>query len=227
MVAFRSLSRKKIQAVIVPFESSQPIEIQCDENACRKPLNSMEAVHIARRLRPLMQAAALKRRETGIKSEEETGKTRDLVARRVGLAHVTLQRAEYVLDQWERVREQRDEASQTGTPSSETAALAGRLQSLVGRMNASDKAGRISILAAYRQARALIEGEEIDEAASENGDDEEDRVVRIPMTFRTQTGTQMSGEVVVSLSMNDDGAPPTELIIAAMNQAIASLSHAK
>ena len=142
LAAFRSLHRESIPALLVPIDTHEPIEIECDENACRKPLTPIEKVRIARRLRPLVQAAAQKRREAGATSEEATGETRAIVARRVGCSHETLKRAEYVLDHLETLQQRLQRAARRGTdPPVAWTVLAGKLEGLVERMNTPDNSG--------------------------------------------------------------------------------------
>jgi ParB/RepB/Spo0J family partition protein len=225
LAAHHLLKREFICALVIPVESSRPIEIQCDENVHRKMFHPMEAVRIARRLRPLMQAAAEQRRQAGTKAEGQAGNTRELVARRVGLSHETLKRAEYVLDHSEAITTKLEEVQQAGAAPQELQDLAAKLQDLVERLESSDKARRLTIAAAYKQALALLRVRPSRGSSSSLG--LAPHVVRIATDVISREGKRIGGAVVIELALDEveTDDPPTEWVLTALQTAIQAVTR--
>ncbi len=141
---------------------------------------------MARRLKPLVQAEVEKRRLEGAHPKSERGKTREIVARRVGLSYELLRQGEYVLDSLEQQREQRDRSLQASEAEPALQARVAELETIVDRMESTDRKRQLAISAAYRSARALIEGHAGDATAAEPAPGP-GHVVRIPTAVKPET----------------------------------------
>ena len=126
--ALRALGRTEAPAIIATNLASahQLLLAERDENICRKDLTPSEAVEIARKLEPYERAEAEKRKRASMVSSgrppggakfspPEKGRTRERVARAVGLSHTTLAKARAVVEAserdpqaFERIREEMD-----------------------------------------------------------------------------------------------------------------------
>jgi ParB/RepB/Spo0J family partition protein len=218
LAAMRSLNQELIHAVLIPV-ASNAIIVQNDENAHRKPMTPMEKVNIARALMPILQKEALKRRAGGARTDGEKGSTRELVARRVDLSHETLKKALYICDHLDALRDRIARAMKAGQDANEWQALAEKLDTLVKRMNSSERANRLTISAAYKEARQLIEENRRQNAGPPPK--EPMRIVRLVSQLPAQHGKAIPVQVSVNLSMDD---PPKDLIVKALQAVLVTLA---
>jgi DNA modification methylase/ParB-like chromosome segregation protein Spo0J len=105
--ACKGLGWKRIPVRVVDLE--QVIEGEFAENACRKNFTLSEIAAIARKLRPVIEAKAHERQASGLKRGKngsvgknlhngQRGKSRDIIARHVGISGVTLEKIEAIVE---------------------------------------------------------------------------------------------------------------------------------
>ena len=105
--ACKQLGWKKIPVRVIDLE--RVIEGEFAENACRKDFTLSEIAAIAKRLRPIVEKRAHERRIGGLKRGNghpvrqnspngENGKSRDVIARYVGISGTTLEKIEAVVE---------------------------------------------------------------------------------------------------------------------------------
>jgi N6-adenosine-specific RNA methylase IME4 len=102
--AFKLMDRKAIPARLIDVDHM--LSAEHDENMVRKQFTPSEAVAIAEAIREKVEAEAKKRMKAGVKVEEpganlaqgSTGKTRDVLAARVGMSKMTYDKARKVVE---------------------------------------------------------------------------------------------------------------------------------
>jgi SAM-dependent methyltransferase len=103
LTACKQLGWTTIPVRVVDLE--QVIEGEFAENACRKDFALSEVAAIARKLRPVIEAKAKKRKLSGLNGtvgqtlpdDGPKGKSRDIIARCVGVSGVTLEKVEAIV----------------------------------------------------------------------------------------------------------------------------------
>jgi SAM-dependent methyltransferase len=104
LTACKQLGWTTIPVRVVDLE--QVVEGEFAENACRKGFTLSEVAAIARQLRPVIEAKAKKRKLSGLNGtvgqtlpdDGPKGKSRDIIARCVGVSGVTLEKVEAIVD---------------------------------------------------------------------------------------------------------------------------------
>lgn len=86
MAATKKLRWKKIPARVIKANKDQALDIQLDENTQRLELSPQRLYAEYLRLSPSYRADAKKRQASGAGSAQLEGKTRDLIARRLGVS---------------------------------------------------------------------------------------------------------------------------------------------
>ncbi|CAN5537221.1 hypothetical protein BH11PLA2_BH11PLA2_16350 [soil metagenome] len=104
LTACKKLGWKTIPVRVVDL--AQVVEGEFAENACRKNFTLSEVAAIARKLRPVIEAKAQARKLSGLNGtarktlpdDGPKGKSRDIIARCVGISGVTLEKVEAIVD---------------------------------------------------------------------------------------------------------------------------------
>jgi len=216
---FRMTGREFIEAIIIHHtDPDKLLEMQNDENAHRKASNVREKIRFARAFRPLYQKQAEERRARRVKVDEGKGETREFLARKVGLSHETLRRAEYVYDHYDAMLERAARMKKSGANADDCQAQIEKLSALINRMNSSDRENRLTITAAYKEARALLNTKQ---QATKEPDKEPVRTIQIITRMTAEDGEPIPVQIKVDMSINN---PSKELVIRALHEGITFLS---
>jgi hypothetical protein len=108
--AMKDLGHEKILVHLQDYDELDRLLVEYDENYVRKSFTPSEAVEVKRRIEPRLKAAAKERqREGASRGGKKLGglgtrgvKVRDLVSEKLGISHVTLERAEKIVSAVER-----------------------------------------------------------------------------------------------------------------------------